>query len=49
MTNTNTPAREIATDLLDQVVGGASVVVHDARRRQEQGDKLNREWEGKAA
>lgn len=43
-----TATREIDIATLDQVVGGAGIVLHDARK-QEQGDKLNSENEGKSA
>lgn len=51
MTNTtktsNTAApQEIDTAALDQVVGAASAVMHEARK-QEQGDKLTSEEAGK--
>ena len=46
--NTLTAAREIDIATLDQVVGGAGIVVHDFRK-QEQGDKLNSENQAKSA
>lgn len=45
---TATATREIDIATLDQVVGGAGIVLHDARK-QEQGDKLNSEENLKSA
>lgn len=47
MTEPKKDKKELDGDQLDQAVGGAGVVVHDAARKQEQGDKLVSEEKSK--